>query len=327
MASTIKEIAAKAGVSYQAVSAVLNGNFAKASAETRERIFKAAKELDYHPNAAARSLSSGKTKLIGFITQDIRFPFYSDLSYQVHAAAERHGYRVLMAESNWDDKRTEECLNMLISYSVDGILFIGDLHDKTQYKKILKRKIPMVIVDGVQEGFPGLLFDYTRGMEDCFKTLLEKGIRSIALAHDPGYPRKLDPYKAACEKFGVDVQEFHYRYPTAGGDAQVIECGRKIARSKKRPDALIAGADYDAALIIQGLASEGVKVPADISIVSIDDTYICKLLNPALAAIKLDREEMAEKAVGRLDVQIKNPDAKADLTWISTAFTGRQSVN
>ena len=184
MAVTIKEIAGKAGVSFQAVSAVLNGNTKVASAATREKILMIARELDYRPNAAARALSSGKTGLIGFITQDIRFPFYSDFSYQIQACAESYGYKVLMLESNWDNSRTLECLSAMLSYSIDGILMIGNVNDKEIYKLVADNKLPLVFIDGEETGFSGHGFDYRPGMRDALSRLVRAGCRRFALADD-----------------------------------------------------------------------------------------------------------------------------------------------
>ena len=99
MAATIKEVAKLAGVSYQAVSAVLNGNLGKVSDKTRERIYAAAERVDYRPNQMARTLVSGKSDLIGFVTQDIRSPFYADLTYEVQRQAEERGIRVIIMEA------------------------------------------------------------------------------------------------------------------------------------------------------------------------------------------------------------------------------------
>lgn len=326
MAVTIKEIAEQAGVCFQAVSAVLNGKAGVTSAKTRQKILQIAQDLNYHPNVAARALSSGKTKLIGLITQDIRFPFHADLSYQVQAAAERRGYKVLMLESNWDNNRTQECLNTMLSYSIDGILMIGNVTDKSIYQGIIKKKIPMVFIDGKEEGFSGHEFNYRPGMKAAFEHLIQAGIRRIAMADDAIWTRKKEMYIEIAAEFGITPQVFNYRYPTVGGEAQLIECGRQIARAENRPEALIIGADYDAALIIQGLAENGIKIPEDISLIAIDDTFMSRLSNPPLSAILLDREKTANLVVEKLEKKINNPDLPPEQMVVDTLFVDRSSI-
>ncbi len=326
MAITIKEIAEQAGVCFQAVSAVLNGKAGVTSAATRQRILQIARDLDYRPNVAARALSSGKTKLIGMITQDIRFPFYADLSYQVQAAAEKLGYKVLMLESNWDNSRTQECLNTMLSYSIDGILLIGNVSDKSIYQWIIKRNIPLVFIDGKEEGFSGHEFNYRPGMKAAFERFIQAGCCRIAIADDAVWTAKREMYTQIAAELGIAPQTFNYRYPTVGGEEQVIACGREIARANPRPDAVIVGADYDAALIIHGLAECGLKIPDDISLVSIDDTFISRLANPPLSSIRLDREETAIRVMERLEKRINNPRLTPEQIIVDTVFIDRKSI-
>jgi len=326
MAVTIKEIAAHAGISYQAVSAVLNGDLRRVSEAKREKIFTLAQELGYRPNAAARALVSGKTKLIGFITQDIRFPYHADLSYQIHQEAERRGYRILMMESNWDNQRTEECLRSMLNYQVDGILTIGLPLSECELELLNRNKVPIVLVDDRASRFAAVEFNYQPGMTAAFELLINSGHRTIALAHDPVNDIKLNAYLECCRKFEIEPQEFHYRYPTIGGDQQVLECGRQVTLAAKRPDALIVASDYDAALFIQAFAGQGIKVPDNISLISIDDTFICSITQPQLTSIRLDRTAMALAALDLLEDRIGNPDALPEHRKCDTVLMQRQSV-
>ena len=326
MAVTIKEIAAKAEVSYQAVSAVLNGNLSKASAQKRERIFSIARELGYCPNAAARALASGKTKLIGFITQDIRFPFHADLSYQLHQEAEKRGYRILMMESNWDDRRTLDCFHSMLTYQVDGILMIGMPSAQAENDLIRREKLPVVLVDDPNPDFCSIRFNHLPGMRQAFELLLSRGVRGIGFAHDPVNRQKVGAYLECCREMGIMPCEYHYKYPTVGGDRQVVECGRRIAADASRPEGLIVAADYEAALIMATLEEDGIRTPRDISIISMDDTFICNMVRPRLTAIRLDRAGMAKSALDTMERLIGSPDLPAEHYSCDSLLVERESV-
>ena len=116
--ATIKEVAKLAGVSYQAVSAVLNGNLSKASPATRERIFLAAAKLNYRPNRSARSLVSGRSGMVGIVVQDIRSPYFADLTWELQRTADRNDLQTILMQSDWTDARMLHCICQLHNFSL-----------------------------------------------------------------------------------------------------------------------------------------------------------------------------------------------------------------
>ncbi len=326
MAATIKEIAQLAGVSYQAVSATLNGT-GKTSPATRERIMGIARELNYRPNKIARSLVSGRSGMIGFVTQDIRAPYFAELSWEMQQAAERRGYRLLMMESNWNDQRTLDCLSQLSTYSVDGIIVIGDVLKRAFEQKLITPDFPLISVDDVDSGNNSVGFDYVTGIREAFAELTAAGINRIGFIHDPVNPAKFAAYRKICQEFNMPEWIEEYVSPTVAGEAAVIQRGREIGRAGNLPKAVLVASDYDALLLIQGLDEIGIRVPGDLKIIAMDDTLLSRVVLPPLPVIRLYRHEQSEIVLRRIDARIRRKEDPDGHLSIPTHFIQRNIVS
>lgn len=260
--ATIKEVAKLAGVSYQAVSAVLNGNLSKASPATRERIFLAAAKLNYRPNRSARSLVSGRSRdgrhrRSGYPLAVFRGPH---LGAAAHGGPERPAD--ILMQSDWTDARMLHCICQLHSASADGIIFLGGVSRKALRQAGIPDAYPLIqLDDAVDTGYDSVGFDYRPGMDEAFRCLLENGHRRLAFVHDPVQQMKYDSYCESCRKYGVPLREFRYLSPTAAGEDAVISCGHAVAGAARELDAIIVASDYDATLLLQGMAERNIRIP------------------------------------------------------------------
>lgn len=324
--ATIKDVAKLAGVSYQAVSAVLNGNLSKAAPLTRERIYLAAAKLNYRPNRSARSLVSGKSGMVGIVIQDIRSPYFADLTWELQRAADQAGLQTILMQSNWTDSRTFENIFQLYSTPVDGIIFIGGVSRRMIEQAKIPPEYPLIQIDDVDNGYNSVGFDYLPGMDEAFRLLLEHGHRRLAFVHDPIQQSKYDAYRACCRKYAVPFREFRYLSPTAGGEDAVISCGHEVAAARKELDAIIVASDYDAMLVLQGFADRGIRVPRDLSMIAIDNTLLSRIGMVQLSSISLDRRMLARIVFERLLARIAgHPDPGGHRT-IPTSLIPRSSV-
>ena len=325
--ATIKEVAKLAGVSYQAVSAVLNGNLSKASPATRERIFLAAAKLNYRPNRSARSLVSGRSGMVGIVVQDIRSPYFADLTWELQRTADRNDLQTILMQSDWTDARMLHCICQLHSASADGIIFLGGVSRKALRQAGIPDAYPLIqIDDAVDTGYDSVGFDYRPGMDEAFRCLLENGHRRLAFVHDPVQQMKYDSYCESCRKYGVLLREFRYLSPTAAGEDAVISCGHAVAGAARELDAIIVASDYDATLLLQGMAERNIRIPRDLSLIAIDDTLLSRIGTPPFSAISLDRRELAETAFRRLLARIAKREDAAGHRAVPTALVRRQSV-
>ena len=325
--ATLKEVAKLAGVSYQAVSAVLNGHLSKASPATRERIFHAAANLNYRPNSSARALVSGRSGMIGIIVQDTRSPYFADLTWELQNAADQKGLQTILMQSDWTDRRMVDCICQLHAAGADGIVFLAGVSREALRRNGIPDEYPLIQIDDTPDtGYHNIAFDYLPGMDAAFRCFLKNGLRRLAFVHDPIQRIKYNAYCLCCRKYGIPLREFRYLSPTAAGEDAVISCAHEVAAAAQDLDALLVASDYDATLLLRGLAERGIHVPKDLSLIAIDDTLLSRIGSPPLTSILLDRHLLAEAAIRRLTARIAKTGDEDGTCFIPTSLVLRQSV-
>ncbi|WP_073508367.1 LacI family DNA-binding transcriptional regulator [Streptobacillus notomytis] len=148
MKKTIIEVAKHAGVSKTTISRYLNGKYEFMSAETRKRIAKSIKELDYVPNGMARSLKNKKSKIIGCTIADIGNQFSSYIFKGISEICQKNGYRVLVTEISNNEEDEIEAIESLISYNIDGLIInTSGSNDDYLINLVNEKKFPVVLAD------------------------------------------------------------------------------------------------------------------------------------------------------------------------------------
>ena len=322
MPGTIKDIARQAGISFQAVSAVLNGNLSKTSEITRRRVFAAASELNYRPNRLARGLAGRKTGLVAFVAPDFNSPYYADLNQKLRDEADRHERQLMVFASRWDVEETCAKVAQAADYVVDGVLLVQNVALEIRKRGLLPAGTPMVVMssDGAPPGPEDfqIRFDYLPGMRQVFAMLLERGCRNIELVHCLSERPKLSAFRRVCAENGMEPRV--RQFPFCNNDDIVPVFARELA-SESLPDAFLASADYISVGMVREFAALGIRVPDDVSLVSIDDAMISQYITPALCTIRLDRSLVARTAFNMLI----NPSHERT-TVIGTELVMRDSV-
>lgn len=146
---SLRDVAEAAGVSTTLVSFVLNGNKKeyRVGEETSQRILRIAKELNYQPNIAAKSLRSGKTKTIGLVVSDISNPFFSQLARVLEDEASKQGYTVLFGSSDEDSENMERIVCGLNNKGVDGLIIVPCENSESIIASLVKNNVPIVLFD------------------------------------------------------------------------------------------------------------------------------------------------------------------------------------
>lgn len=319
--TTIRDIANEAGVDKSTVSLVLNRKpLADRIAEkTKERILSIAKKLDYVPSFTAKSLASGKTDTIGIILSNIANPYVSELAEAAIKLAAKRNRQLLISTTNQEYQKELDCLNYLMQRNVDGVIFMSSvLADKPEIcKKIIKRRYPIVMFNAKAQidGISSLKSDYVQGMNDAVELLFKNGHRKIALvSHEDSDSCKNVEFEKACKKFDIAKNIIP--------DTDMTALAKKIGGDKKIPKALIVSADSKAMRLISGLSQNGIRVPDDLDIISIDGTKWGSFFCPPLTSIKQDVEKMLEKAI---ELIVDNPEETQNLSF-PTKLIIRKSV-
>ena len=300
----LKTIAKEAGVSTATVSNVINGNHHKVSKATIEKVQRIIRELEYQPNATARSLASKRSRIVGVVVSNIgswghffENPHYAHLLALLEKYIRQEGYYMMMRCVT----RCEDSLELLRSWNVDGVIYFGTFPEDIAVIKS-HVNIPMVFLDAYSQDqeYVNVGVDDYKGGYLSGKYLLERGHRNIALAgigfrYYGVMGRRGQGFWEACSEYGIAPDQsrvFEADTSYLGG----VELGRQIARSPIPFTAVAAMADILAIGIMEGLRTEGKRVPEDVSVIGFDDLQECQYTYPKLTTVSQDTEQKAQKA-------------------------------
>jgi LacI family transcriptional regulator len=301
---TIKDVAVLAGVSVATASRVLSGNPAT-SAEARTRVGAAAKELDFRPNAQARSLRSTRTNTIGLLVSDIRNPFFADLAHTVEQVALVSGFVTLLANANERAEQQDRFLDTLISRRVDGIIVAPQSEGSESIRSLIRREIPTVFVDRTIEGInvPSVTTDSDTGIRQAVRHLAAYGHTRIGYIAGPqtistGIDRFASFVKAIADNgLSEDPALIYFGdFQAASGSVGV----QRLLQLQSPPTAILAADSLMAVGAVAILHRLGMRLGTDIALVAFDDIEWFSLLNPALSVISHSVEDMGRIAVEML---------------------------
>ncbi|MCS7260876.1 MAG: LacI family transcriptional regulator [Anaerolineae bacterium] len=307
--ATIKDVARAAGVSIATVSHIINGT-RPVSDELRARVIRAMEELDYRPNALARSLRIGQTKTIGLIVPDNSNLFFAEIARAIEDTGYRHGYAVILCNSDGRGDKQQRYIQALVDKQVDGIIFIssGETTAGLQYALdndirfvMVDREVPDIVADAV-------LVDNELAGYQATRYLLELGHRYIACVGVPPYltpiAQRVTGYYKAIEEAGLELPAGFCVY----GDTQ-IESGERainqLLRLVPRPSAVFVCNDMMAIGVMRGARRMGVSIPEELSVVGFDDIALARAMCPALTTMAQPISEMGRLATELLIKRIK----------------------
>lgn len=307
---TMHDVATAAGVSQATVSIALSGKSgSRVSAETVHRIQAVAEDLGYRTNAYARSLRSGRSGMIGFISDEVATaPFAGKLLKGAQQRAWEAGLVILSVDTFGERSLTEAAIEMLLSYRVRGVVLASMYHQHIQVPAPLTTERTVVLnAQDASGSLPSVFPDEEQGGYDATRTLLAAGHHRVAMiniqdADSPlpagigrlaGYRRALlehaIPYDPSLVLPGTGVVE-----DGARGTAYLLDLPAP-------PTAIFCGNDRTAWGAYRALDVRGLRVPEDMSIVGFDDQEsIAPDLSPGLTTMALPFEPMGAHAVDLL---------------------------
>jgi LacI family transcriptional regulator len=330
--ATMNDVARAAEVSIATVSHVINGT-RFVSPERVERVHAAMRELDYTPDATARSLRVGRTQTIGVVIPDNTNPFFAELARWIEEAGFAAGYTTIMGNSCELPERELQYVTTLLSKRVDGLILAPWGSPDRALQRVLRRApIPIVVID--RDDVPGsadvVLYDDVGGGRQAAEHLLELGHREIATIAgpaDPGHsPGRVQGFLGALEDAGIApradaivASDYHF----AGGRRATAELvGRGVPFT-----ALFAGNDLMAAGAIRELAARGLSVPGDVALIGFDDAPLAEMTSPALTTVRQPVQAMGDRAVELLLARVETPDgAEVGRHVLPTELVVREST-
>jgi len=320
-ATTIHDVAARAGVSVATVSRVLNGK-GVVREETLKQVLDAAKTLRYVPNVAARSLSSRRSQTIGIVLPDVHGEFFSEVIRGVDLAARSEGYHILVSGSHSDVGEMVEVLEAMRG-RVDGLVVMAPDVALSSVSGALPPGLPLVLLNSADSADPAdpaqpsrssITIDNYGGAETMMRYLAELGHERIAFIKGPhanadaeerlrGYRDQIGEHLGAPASATIPSLELDGDFTEESGRM----AAQKILRMSPRPTAIFAANDSMAVGALAALAEAAVPVPAEMSVAGFDDIPIARYVAPPLTTIRVDIADLGRRAFGLLFEAIQQP--------------------
>jgi len=302
--ATIADVARLAEVSSATVSFVINDKHTmRISEATRERVWAAVRELGYRPNALAKSLSSGSSRFIGVVADAIATtPFAGQLIQGAQDEAWRHGYVLLVANTDEEKDVEAQALRMLLEHQVAGILYSTYYHREVEVPADL-RNAQVVLANCYAEGssLPCVVPDEVQGGRSATDVLLDAGHTRIAFVNSvedaPATRGRLEGYQAALAARGVPFDEGLVL--TLGSHQESgWTAAEKLLAMTEPPTAVFCYNDRVAMGLYDALRERGLRVPADMAVVGFDNQeIIAGHVRPPLTTVALPHYEIGARAV------------------------------
>ena len=275
----IADVAALAGVGEATVSRVLNGR-SNVRPATRERVLEAIRALDYRPSSVARSLSLGRTMVVGVVVPWFTHPSAVERVRGIVAALGESAYELMLfdVESEARQQRAFELLDR--RDRADGLLIVSTLPSESELDRLRAALVPCVLVDARHASIPSVVVDDVAGGEMATRHLIELGHTRIAFIGDTPSEFRFEwsrdrtlGYERALERAGIPVRPEFVREGTRS---------RHVARSiaaellalDQRPTAIFAASDTQALGALEAARSLGIEVPGALSVVGFDDVEV-----------------------------------------------------
>lgn len=302
---TSADVARRAGVSRTTVSLVLNdAPGASIAAATRQRVLRAAAELNYYPDAAARSLVRRQTRTLGLVlcqTPDRVFAdvFLPQVLQGIGQVAQEYNFKVLLQYVE-NVTRPDAYVTLVRGGHIDGIILSGPRSDDKQLPRLCAEGFPVVLLGQLPEtGAPFVDVDNVDGAYRATEHLISLGHRRIGLITNAplaytASEQRLAGYRRALEAHGIPYEPMLVRY----GDFRE-ESGYAAMTSLLEgipPEAMFVASDLVAFGALEAIKMRGLRVPDDIAIVGFDDVPVARYVDPALTTIRLPAQQLGTEA-------------------------------
>lgn len=315
----MRDIAREADVSRSTVSRVLSGaatGFPVAE-RTRERIFKAAREMGYRPNPLARGLRGAPTMLLGLLVRDIIDPLDAAAIQAATVEAGEHDYNIVLGHVRGRADEGVELWRILESRHCDAIIFLGDLLERPEFAAQLRdTNVPVVAVWHWtrSQTIPTVNVDNRTGITAALDHLTALRHQRIAFASDRRVgeaKQRESAFRAYVSGSGTGLHSDYIQglSEDAGGAVHALD---RLMSLREPPTAIVCSTDAAAISVLQAAQLRGLRVPQDISIVGFDDTLVATASLPALTTVRQPVPEMIKAAVAILFQSLEGAEVPAD---------------
>ncbi len=317
MAIRLKDIANELGLSVVTVSKVLRDH-PDIGAETRKRVLRRMRELNYQPNLAARSLVTGRTWTLGLVVPDLLHPFFADIAKVISSETRNHGYSLFISSSDEDPDLEVQEIKHLLARRVDVILVASAQRSVDCFRMIEEQNMPYILID---RQFQGLDANFV-GVDDeavgalATSHLIEQGCHRVAHIRGPEVSTalgRLKGYKQALASHGLKPLPGHIVSLGASGDHRGemggFEAAKKLLSAKPRPDGIFCFNDPSALGAMRAILDAGLRIPRDMAVIGCGNFSYSDFLRIPLSSVD-QGSELIGKFAGDLAVALANRKSK-----------------
>ena len=301
MATTIKDIARQIGVSHSTVSRALRGS-PLISDETAARIRQAAQEMGYQPSAAARSLKTNHSQVLGVIVSRLDDPFFGEIVDGIESIAQSGGYSLFIAASQNDPEREGKIVRTMMEQRTEGVIICSSSFSAQQGRQLLAYGFPVVVVNHqAAENFHFSIYhDDVDGSRAVTRHLIDLGHERIAYLGNSLSGRttldRLSGYRTEMAQAGLPVPEASIHH-VAGSDPSLgMEGMAYFLGLAQRPTAVVCFNDMLAIGALKGCRQTGLRVPEDIAVTGFDNITFSAYTNPPLTTFDQPKRSIGLEA-------------------------------
>lgn len=339
--TTMNDIAKALGVSRPVVSSVFSNRATgtvRVSEKTRRRVLEVAREMGYRPNQIARSVATGKTRVIAFVGAVVSIDFAMHTLSGVMSQAEKQGYTVKVMQRTDEGWSIPNAINTLLERRVDGVIFYHmDQQNWDEVVHELRGAIPTVALScvGAQGAIASVNSDNMLAYEQIVDHLIQQGHRRIAMIAGIGSTvnERSGDFISAMQRRGLEVEPGMVRR----GDWEIGKAEKITADLLKRPldqrpTAICCANDEMAMGVIRTARAMGVDVPTQLSVVGYGNTNVAHMADPPLTTIDESFHTMGRLACEQLLDCIEGPaghsgpQAQATQVTVPTRLVIRSST-
>ncbi len=320
--ATIKDVAAKVGVSVATVSNALNGK-PNVSTSVRRKVLRAAAMLDYRPHRAAQAMRTGRTRAIGLVLPDLTNPFFPQLAQTVENMARKLGLLVCLIDSQDSPDGEADGLTLLAQHGVDGIIWcpVGNRIPATI--RTLER--PVVLIDRPQPGFTVVQSDNVQGGRLLADYALKCGHVRVGLLSGPRNVPSAQQRRRGFITAHPDRIEIAWEI-RVGFDGILPPRACQVLLERAGATLVVSGNDLIAINAVRFLTQHGVRIPADVSIVGFDDIDWARIVTPRLTTVAQPLVALGTRAVELLEERMSGGASSGAQTLFDVALVERESV-
>ncbi|WP_256011691.1 LacI family DNA-binding transcriptional regulator [Desertivirga xinjiangensis] len=312
--TTILDIAKAMGISATTVSRALR-DYPDISMSTKEAVKAVAEEMDYHPNLLARSFASNHTQTVGVIIPNLETNFFSSMLGGIQKAAALAGYKVIICQSDENQKIEMENIQLLIDNRVEGLFICHSIESEVvDHLKIhLKKGIPIIHFYRVMmdTDTSKVVAKNEEGAEIITQHLINRGCRRIAIIAGPSNllitKERLKGYQKALKKHKISVDPSLIAY-TDFKHKSILEAMDNFFSLDNKPDGVFSISDRSAIIALKYLKNKGIQVPGQVRVAGFGNDLMGDMVEPSLTTYDVKTATIGERAMHLFLNQVLSED-------------------